>query len=87
MTLDGTASTDPDGHLPLSYAWTQTGGLPVVLNGADTAAPTFTAAISGTYTFELVVTDSLGALSAPDEVVITVTEAAGYAIYLPMVIR
>lgn len=87
VTLDGTASTDPDGHLPLSYAWTQAGGPPVVLNGADTAAPTFTAAISGTYTFELVVTDSLGALSAPDEVVITVTEAAGYAIYLPMVIR
>lgn len=87
VTLDGTASTDPDGHLPLSYAWTQIGGPPVALNGADTAAPTFTATISGTYSYELVVTDSLGASSTPDEVVITVAEAAGYAIYLPMVIR
>ena len=42
VMLDGTGSTDPDSDT-LSYAWTQVSGTTVVLSGASTAQPTFTA--------------------------------------------
>ncbi len=75
VTLDGSGSFDPDGHLPLTYAWTQTGGTTVTLSDSTVVNPTFTApAASDTLTFSLMVTDNLGlpALGA-DEVVITVS--------------
>jgi hypothetical protein len=55
VTLDGTASFDPNG-LPLTYSWLQTAGTAVTLTGATTATPTFTAP-PGTVTlaFSLVV--------------------------------
>src|SRR5678815_1047594 len=44
VTLDGGASNDPDGNLPLSYMWKQTAGVHnVTLIGANTANATFTA--------------------------------------------
>ena len=46
VTLDGSASTDPDGTIA-SYTWTQTEGPPVVLDDATTAKPTFTAPVVG----------------------------------------
>ena len=71
-TLDGSASSDPDGHLPLSYLWTQTGGPPVTFNKA-LSITTFTApSTPSVLTFSLTVTDSLGLPSTPDEVVVTV---------------
>jgi hypothetical protein len=42
VTLDGSASTDPDGTIA-SYTWTQTAGPPVVLEDATTAHPKFIA--------------------------------------------
>jgi len=60
VALDGTGSLDFDGTIA-SYAWTQQGGTPVTLTGADTATPSFTApAGSGTLTFQIAVTDDEG---------------------------
>ncbi len=77
-TLDGSGSSDPENET-LSYAWTQSSGTTVTLNGATTAAPTFTAptqlADDETLVFSLIVTDARGAASAPDTVTVTVTAA------------
>jgi uncharacterized membrane protein len=85
VTLDGSGSSDPDGDYPLAYLWTQTGGPAVTLSDPAVVTPTFSApADPAVLTFTLVVTDSLGLVSAPDEVVITVQP---YRVYLPLVIR
>jgi CSLREA domain-containing protein len=75
VTLDGSGSSAPDGDLPLTYYWTQTGGTAVTLNNPAVVAPTFTApATPAVLTFSLVVTDSLGLPDpTPDEVVVTVS--------------
>jgi hypothetical protein len=75
--LDGSASSDPDGD-PLTYSWTQAGGLPVVLSDPSSPTPSFTAPdlVQGgeSLTFRLLVND--GSLdSAPDEVVISVLDS------------
>ena len=61
-------------------------GTPVVtLSDSSAVTPTFTAPGTPTVlTFTLLVTDALGLPSAPDTVVITVTE---YIIYLPLTMR
>jgi Right handed beta helix region len=65
VSLDGSASFDPDG-LPTGssilsgfFFWTQTGGPPVILTNSFSASPTFVATQAGIYTFSLVVSDSL----------------------------
>ena len=57
-----------------SYAWTQVSGTTVLLNGANTATPSFTApTVATSLVFSLTVTDSTGAVSGPATVTITVT--------------
>src|SRR5205823_2285328 len=78
-TLNGTASSDPDGET-LTYTWTQTGGTTVTLSDVHAGTPTFTAPLAPshgqeTLTFQLVVDDGL-ASSAPSEVTITVVDVA-----------
>ena len=59
----------------ITYGWTQIDGPMVMLNSNAAVSLTFTAPDSAaTFTFILVVTDSLGTASMPDTVVITVTD-------------
>jgi len=80
VTLNGSASSDPDGSIA-SYAWTQTAGTPAVtLTSATTAQPTFPApavVAAATLTFALVVTDNRGAASAAATVNVTVNPVSG----------
>jgi hypothetical protein len=75
VILDGSASIDADnGPSPLIYRWTQLRGPAVTLNGADTAAPSFTPTVKGSYQFSLVVND--GAIdSKEDKVAVQVKKA------------
>ncbi len=74
VTLDGSASNDPDGD-PISFQWAQIGGPTVALDLTDPVRPTFftpSVPVGGaTLTFELTVSD--GTLTSdPDVVNITV---------------
>jgi len=66
-SLNGENSFDPDND-PITFNWTQTGGTSVVINGANTATPSFVAPIGmQTLTFSLVVSD--GKLSSQPAVI------------------
>jgi len=73
IQLDGSQSFDPDGD-PITYAWTITSkpfdSLAELTNPND-VKPTFVADTVGDYIIELVVTDDLGTMSVPDEVVVS----------------
>lgn len=74
VTLDGTASYDPDGD-PISYIWSQTGGTGVSLSASNTSRPSFTAAQEGVYVFELRVYDGQDT-SGASSVTVTVQSAS-----------
>lgn len=63
VTLDGSASSDPDRDDTLSFSWVQTSGLAVALSDPTAVRPTFTAVQVATLTFELTVLDRFGGLS------------------------
>ncbi|MBZ0135860.1 MAG: hypothetical protein K8I27_05765 [Planctomycetes bacterium] len=74
VSLSGSGSSDPDAD-PLTYAWTQTAGTSVTLNGANTVSASFVAPTVGavrTYTFRLTVNDGNGGTDT-DDVSVVVT--------------
>jgi len=56
VTLDGSASYDPDGG-DLTYTWTQSSGPDATLDDANIAKPSFTPSEDGEYVFALTVND------------------------------
>jgi Tol biopolymer transport system component len=88
VTLDGSGSYDPDEDLPIKYNWTQVSGTSIVLTGANTANPTFLAPDNpDVLVFLLFIEDSLGLVSDPDRVVISVTGSYDHKNYLPLILR
>jgi len=83
VTLRGVASDPNNPALPLTYLWTQTGGLafPVTLSANNVLQPTFTAPIipagptPGVLVFDLKVSNSGGAFTI-DTVVVSVNPSA-----------
>ena len=70
--LDGGASNDQEGD-PLSYTWTVVSSPGyTALTGANTATPSFTAKLTGTYVLSLTVYDG-NSTSQPDTVTVVVT--------------
>ena len=71
VILDGSGSTDPDGTIK-TYSWvTLSGPGSVTILNSNTAKPTASGLQTGIYTFELTVTDNLGA-TAKAQVTVTV---------------
>jgi PA14 domain/Secretion system C-terminal sorting domain/PKD domain len=71
VTLDGSASYDPDGTISV-YSWVLISGPgAVTINNGNTASPAVAGLATGQYSFQLTVTDNNGATSN-DQVVITV---------------
>jgi len=73
LRLDGSQSYSPNG-LSTTYQWSilsKPAGSNAALSGPTTAMPSFVADIHGTYTIQLIVTDSLGTASSPAIVTVT----------------
>ncbi|MEM1159399.1 MAG: PKD domain-containing protein [Pseudomonadota bacterium] len=83
-TLDGSASSDPDGDA-LQFTWTvidRPAGSTAQVAGGDTATPTFSPDRRGDYVLQLVVSDGAGS-SAPDFVTVTAPNRAPTAVLAP----
>jgi beta propeller repeat protein len=78
VTLDGSGSSDPDEHYPLTYAWEiveKPDGSAADLADPTSVSPAFTVDEIGDYRVCLVVTDDEGLASAPDEVLVSTFNA------------
>lgn len=78
ITLDGSASYDPDGDA-ITFQWDQVSGPAVGLTGKNESRATFAAAAGQTYSFRLTVKDELG-LSSLARTTVTVKEIPKAAI-------
>jgi len=82
VTLDGSGSSDPDDNYPLSYDWkiiSRPEGSSAALLNPVLFNPSFTADVAGDYKIQLIVTDSKGMTSAPDEVLVSTYNTAPVA--------
>lgn len=82
VTLNGTTSFDPDSTNPLSYSWSVTekpDGSTAVLSSPASGATQFSADLPGKYAVRLVVTDSEGNPSLPDDMFVTIYNTAPVA--------
>lgn len=79
VQLDGNGSTDPDGDLPLAYAWTlvrRPEGSTSALSDPGSDRPFLTPDLVGVYEAELLVSDATGLTSLlPDRAVVTAVPA------------
>jgi hypothetical protein len=73
ITVDGSASDDPDGT-SLSYAWTPATNL----DDGSLAAPTYTGSLAGIETLTLTVTDADGYTDAAETMVVTYDPDGGF---------
>lgn len=82
VTLDGTASSDPQGLTPLTYQWTlitKPSGSTTHLSSQTASRPTFFADLAGRYEFDLDVRNSAGTWDGtPDRVVVDAVPADGF---------
>ncbi len=62
ITLDGSASFDPDGD-PITFQWDQVSGAAIDITGRNTAKATFLAAEGQSYSFRLTVKDDHNSMS------------------------
>jgi hypothetical protein len=79
--LNGSQSYDPDGQ-PITYQWSilsKPVGSKAELTGSSTSKPSFTADVHGDYTIQLIVRDSLGAMSKPATVQVSFHNVAPVA--------
>ena len=79
ITLDGSASYDPDGDA-LTFKWTQVSGPSVTLASPNAAVTTFTAAAGQAYVFKLTVTDPGGLSASASTRVSTVSPQAAIVV-------
>jgi len=76
VTLDGSASSDPDGTIA-QYSWTQVQGASAAISNASAAKPVITGLKAGLYVFQLTVTDNNNATSTTTVTVIVEQDANG----------
>jgi len=73
VALDGVNSSDPDNDYPLTFSWemsSKPNESSAALNDPSSETPYFTPDVPGDYVIQLVVTDSFGASSEPDNVTV-----------------
>jgi len=73
ISLDGSASEDPDGDI-VTWDWNSTSHPAVTLLNENSSSPSFTPNGTGTYLFTLTVRDDRGGWATEDEVRVTVIE-------------